>query len=298
MLFYIIIYLWGGGGIIEIAPGSGDLACSLAKDCEFLYTIDPSYVSLDFTATNNHLHIQSFFTLNAIRKHIKHDIKCIIFRHLLEHIDTPREFLEDVVSLVAQDGIIYIEVPNTLEFFENKRFYEVFHDHCGYYQESPLIYILNKLGCTHVETIMLYGKQHLGLFFKKMQTSVANNKPIIMPQSINTSMQQAIQNLNNKLSKYNNIALYGAGAHANSLLSFLSLENKLCILCCYDLDERKIDKYLQHSNIVIKKPCKTQYENIDCILIAAPLYESEILSFLRKDGFRKDIIQSVDCRII
>ena len=261
-----------------------------------MYTIDPSYVSLDFTATNNHIHIQSFFTLNAIKQHIKHDIKCIIFRHLLEHIDMARDFLQDVVNLIAQDGIIYIEVPNVLEFFEKKRFYEIFHDHCGYYQESSLIHVMNELGCKHIETITLYGEQHFGLFFKKSKTSITNKKPIILPQSTNEAMKQVIQNLNNRLSKYRNIALYGAGAHANSLLSFLNLENKLSISCCYDLDERKTGKYLQNSNIVIKKPCKEHYVDIDCILIAAPLYESEIISFLRKDGFQKDILQSLDCR--
>ena len=296
----MVLLLWGGGGgvnLIEIAPGSGDLAMELAKHCEFLYTIDPSLVSLEFAKTTNHLHIQDFFNLASMQKHIKHEIHCIVFRHLLEHIDTPREFLEDVVKLIAQDGIIYVEVPNIREFFENARFYEIFHDHCGYYQKSTLINIFNAMGCEHIDTLMLYRNQHLGLFFKKKAPqNVKDYTPAMLPKNTYTIMQNAIQKLNIAISKYKRIALYGAGAHGNSLLSFLTLENRVKIVCCYDLDTRKHGKFLQNSKIVVAKPCKETYEDIECIILAAPLYEEEIVQYLQKDGFSGEILKSLNCR--
>ncbi|MDY5185402.1 class I SAM-dependent methyltransferase [Helicobacter trogontum] len=287
----------GGGGVIEIAPGSGDLAMGLTKHCEFLYTIDPSLVSLEFAKTTNHLHIHDFFNPISIKKHIRHEIHCIIFRHLLEHIDTPREFLEDVVNLIAQDGVIYVEVPNVLEFFKNARFYEVFHDHCGYYQESVLIEILNEIGCKHIDTLMFYNTQHLGLFFKKQaQQNVKKNSPVLLAPGTYAIMQNAIQKFNNTISKYMHVALYGAGAHGNSLISFLTPENKQKIICCYDLDTRKHGKYLQKSEIVITQPSKKSYSNVECIVLTAPLYEKEIIQYLREDGFSGEILTSVDCR--
>ncbi len=316
----------------------------LAKHCEFLYTIDPSLVSLEFAKTTNHLHIQDFFNLASMQKHIKHEIHCIVFRHLLEHIDTPREFLEDVVKLIAQDGIIYVEVPNMqkhikheihcivfrhllehidtprefledvvkliaqdgiiyvevpnmLEFFENARFYEISYDHCGYYQKSMLINIFNEIGCEHIDTLMLYRNQHLGLFFKKKTPqNVKDYTPAMLPNNTYMIMQNAIQKLNIAISKYKRIALYGAGGHGHSLLSFLTLENRVKIVCCYDLDTRKHGKYLQNSKIVVTKPCKETYKDIECIILAAPLYEEEIVQYLQKDGFSGEILKSLNCR--
>lgn len=92
------------------------------------------------------------------------------------------------------------------------------------------------------------------------------------------------------LLNYKNIAIYGAGAHGNSLINLLSNTNKQKIQKCFDLDERKQSKFLQFSNAKIEKPNIENLKNIDYIIIAAPLYEQEIIKYLRNNSYNKDII--------
>ncbi|TQR22633.1 SAM-dependent methyltransferase, partial [Campylobacter sp. MIT 97-5078] len=273
------------------APGSGDLAANLALDARFIYTIDPSIVSLEISKLGNAKHIQGFFEAQTIKPILKHKVDCVVFRHLLEHIYTPALFLKEVVDLLEEDGLIYVEVPNIDEFIDNKRFYEIFNDHCGYYQKSVLINHLSKLHCELVDELFLYENQHMGLFFKKKK---ATKQSYLTPRfyDFKKDFDEAITKLNDELKAYSNIAIYGAGAHANSFLCFLSKQNLANIQLCFDLDNRKQGKFLQHSNIAIKEPTLEHLQNIKAIIIAAPLYEEEIYKFLVSLGFKGKIIKT------
>ncbi|QBL11979.1 methyltransferase domain-containing protein [Campylobacter helveticus] len=126
------------------------------------YTIDPSFTPQNLLANEkNVMHLRSLFDDEKLRGNLKHKIDFVIFRHLLEHIDIPREFLESVVRFLENDAMIYIEVPNAEEIFESKGFYEIRHEHCGYWDKATL------LGCELVESVEYYEKQWIGLFFKK-----------------------------------------------------------------------------------------------------------------------------------
>ncbi|HEF1386256.1 TPA: methyltransferase domain-containing protein, partial [Campylobacter jejuni] len=96
---------------LEIAPGSGDMINALIHDVKFMYTVDPSFVSLEIENINNLKHIQGFFNFNTLKTTLKDKINLIIFRHLLEHINTPFNFLSDVAKLLKNDGLVYIEIP-------------------------------------------------------------------------------------------------------------------------------------------------------------------------------------------
>ncbi len=152
---------------LEVAPGSGDMVNALAHEVKFIYTVDPSLVSLEIENVNNLKHIQGFFNYDILKNKLEHKIDFIIFRHLLEHVNTPLDFLKNIVKILENNGIIYIEVPNIEEFIKHGRFYEIFNDHCGYYQKNVLINILQTLGCEFIDEIFLYREQHMGLFFKK-----------------------------------------------------------------------------------------------------------------------------------
>lgn len=273
---------------LEIAPGSGDLAASLAINANAYYTLDPSIVSLEIKGSDNIFHIQNFFDYNLIKNKLKHDIDFIIFRHLLEHIDKPYIFLQDICKIANNDTIIYIEVPNLTEILKHNRFYEFFNDHCGYYQKNTLVNTMNIFGFTLFDEIYPFREQHIGLFFKKMKTSAESKHPIQLYENFNFDFH--INKLNEMLLNYKNIAIYGAGAHGNSLINFLSNTNKQKIQKCFDLDERKQGKFLQFSNVKIEKPYIENLKNIDCIVIAAPLYEQEIIKYLRNSGYNKNII--------
>ncbi|HEB9328851.1 TPA: class I SAM-dependent methyltransferase [Campylobacter coli] len=275
---------------LEVAPGSGDMVNALAHEVKFIYTIDPSLVSLEIENVNNLKHIQGFFNYDIVKNKLEHKIDFIIFRHLLEHINTPLDFLKNIVKILENNGIIYIEVPNIEEFIKHGRFYEIFNDHCGYYQKNVLINILQTLGCEFIDEIFLYREQHMGLFFKKNINTLNINKLKfeLFDENISSSFEKNIKKINSFLSNYLNIAIYGSGAHGNSIVTFIDNPEK--IKKCFDLDTRKQGMYLQNSSIIIQEPNVDNFKDVEAIIIAAPLYEEEIIKFLGEKGYKGDII--------
>lgn len=275
---------------LEIAPGSGDMVNALIHDVKFMYTIDPSLVSLEIENINNLKHIHGFFNYSILKDKLEYKINFIMFRHLLEHINTPLNFLKDVVKLLENNGIIYIEVPNIKEFIEYRRFYEIFNDHCGYYQKNILINTLKSLGCEFIDEIFLYREQHMGLFFRK-NTNIRYKYKLdfkLFDKNIYISFQENIRKLNNLLHDYKNIAIYGSGAHGNTIITFIDNPEK--IKKCFDLDIRKQGMYLQNSSIIIQEPNIENFKDLEAIIIAAPLYEEEIIKSLKERGYKGDII--------
>lgn len=231
---------------LEIAPGSCDLVQALAGDFDFFYTIDPSYTPQELLKNERNIcHIQSLFDYEKISNALKHKIDFIIFRHLIEHIDTPKDFLKDVVRLVKDGGMIYIETPNAKEIFESLRFYEIRHEHCGYWDLVALNNVLADLGCELVESVEFYDGQWIGLFFKKTGQRTQKRPMIIYDENLTLKLNAQIEKLHQLLEPYENIAIYGAGGHANSLLSYLDEKTCLKIKMAIDKDERRIGTYLQ-----------------------------------------------------
>lgn len=270
---------------LEIAPGLCDLFLALAKESKFIYSVDPSPMTSLVNKLENVIHIKDFFNAAKLKRNIKHEINFIIFRHLLEHIENPRFFLKEVVEFLKIGGKIYIEVPNTLEIFEHKKFYELFHDHCGFFQKNTLINIMGDLGCKLIDEHFLYDEQWIGLFFEK----TSENKPTHLSFKIfeeEDYFTESIKQLNNYLSDYKNIALMGGGIHSNTIIEFITQENLKNIKICFDLNPEKQGRYLQNSEIQISSTNRCNLEKIDCILMCMSLhekkvFENEILDFIK-----------------
>ncbi|BEK59125.1 class I SAM-dependent methyltransferase [Campylobacter jejuni] len=276
---------------LEIAPGSGDMVNALIHDIKFMYTIDPSLISLEMENINNLKHIQGFFNFNTLKTTLKDKIDLIIFRHLLEHINTPFHFLSDVAKLLKNDGLVYIEIPNFSKSVQYSRFYDIYNDHCGYYSKNTIINVMLKLNFTLLEDIILHNGDILGLIFKKELSKPQNILyPIELFDNTAEKFSLNIQKLNNLLNNYNSIGIYGAGSQGCSLPCYINQANCIKIKKCFDLDTRKQGMYLQNSSIIIQEPNIENFKDLEAIIIAAPLYEEEIIRSLREKGYKGDII--------
>lgn len=204
---------------LEIAPGHCDLLSALALESKFVYSVDPSPSSANSQKLQNIFHIQDFFNSENVKNKLKHKVDFVIFRHLLEHIESPRKFLEDIVEFLEYGNRFYIEVPNVSEIFKHKKFYEFYHDHFGFFEENVLINTLNDLGCEFIDKIFLYDEQHMGIFFEKKKEISKKNLPFTLFSS-ESYFDESIEKLNSYLSNYENIAIYGGGDSSQYNISF------------------------------------------------------------------------------
>jgi len=263
---------------LEIAPGHGDLLISLSNEVKFVYSIDPSPTS-SMVKLKNGKHIVGFFEKNLLEKELHHKLDFVYFRHLLEHIETPRKFLEEIAEFLDDEAVIYIEVPNVEEIMENEKFYEFFYDHIGYYQTNILINILSELGFEFIKAHYPYEAQWQGLFFKKNKKAQKQNLAFKLFSCKEIKALKNAQNeFNEWLLEHKNIALCGAGIQANAILPFLSEENVRKIRICLDKNEEKIGRFLQDSSIVvIQEASKENLKNITCIVMTMSLHEKFVV---------------------
>lgn len=76
----------------------------------------------------------------------------IFMFHVLEHIENPAEFLENLKALLSPEGVIYIEVPNVddilVKTYKCKEFLEYYYKlaHLYNFNEKGLKYIFDKAG--------------------------------------------------------------------------------------------------------------------------------------------------------
>ena len=73
---------------------------------------------------------------------INDSFECITMVHVLEHILHPKTYLEKILALLTQEGILVIEVP----FFVTNPYDLLVADHCSHFSRSSLCSLLLKSG--------------------------------------------------------------------------------------------------------------------------------------------------------
>lgn len=257
---------------IEIGSGRGDFAVNLSTQFKQVYTIDPSVDSLENTKENIK-HFNTFFDYKLLDKIESPNL--IVARHLLEHLEDPIKFIQEIDNFITNDDcIVYIEIPNFDEIVNSSRFYDLFYDHYGYYYQRVFKKILEETNLEIVDTIEMFDSQHIGYFCKK--NSKKEYKFATSQLNLNFQFEEQKIKLNRYLEPYNNILIWGAGAHGLSLFYNLSEKNKGNVLNFIDNDISKQKKFIPGSSIEIISSDSLGKSECEIILVSASLYEFEI----------------------
>ncbi len=86
-------------------------------------------------------HVRTMY-VNSQPDVIKETFNCITMIHVLEHIIHPGKYLEKILTLLAHDGILIIEVPN----FEKNPYDLLIADHCTHFGNAALQSLLLRSG--------------------------------------------------------------------------------------------------------------------------------------------------------
>ena len=136
----------GKENLVEVGCGKGYfLEMLLAKGYD-VTGFDPTY-----EGTNPRVRRQ-YFQLGAIDK-----AKGLILRHVLEHIQNPVNFLEQLKVANGGSGKIYIEVPCFDWICEHKAWFDIFYEHVNYFRLADFKRMFGEV----IESGKLFGGQYL-----------------------------------------------------------------------------------------------------------------------------------------
>jgi len=154
--------------VLEIGPGNGHLAKNLIKKNKI--------ITYDTIETDNSLYenlktigLKVFDKFESLKNN-NYDL--IIASHVLEHIDNPDNFLQNIRKKLSKNGIVFLEVP-CLDYLYKK----THEPHLFFYEKKTLQNIIEK-NCLNLGTIDYYGlsieKSINAPFFKSFKYLITN----------------------------------------------------------------------------------------------------------------------------
>lgn len=195
----------------------------------------------------------------------------IILRHVLEHIEAPYNFLKYIQKATSTNTKILIEVPDFEWIVNNEAFWDIFYEHCNYFDTSFLSSFFNKMNIKKT-----FGNQYLLMLadldgLKKPYSNIRYSKNMFL-KSIN-SIKSFLSNNNN-----NALIVWGAASKGVTLLNIFDKE-KINVDFCIDINLKKQNKYIATTGHKIVAPdfleldTKKEYS----IIIANQNYYNEII---------------------
>ena len=223
--------------ILEIGSLKGDFIKfldSFVKEKNF-YLIDPSLE--EFNLKNNKVYfIREFFKNNLFEREF---FDLIIIRNLLEHIVDFRSFLEELKSILKEDGKIFIEVPSLIVDLKN-RVESFIPEHVNYFYGDFLKKELQKLGFNVLrldekKDLLVLVSKKLDIEKEKLEGKVLDSKTENLYNLI-LKYNKDLISIKDKIKKEikNSVFVYyGAGNQFLWSESFLSIKDFILI------DDRK-----------------------------------------------------------
>jgi SAM-dependent methyltransferase len=135
-----------GKDIVEIGCGKGDFLKQLCRlGGNHGVGFDPSYVPDPHDDGDAAVQFVLDF-YGEQYTHYRADL--IVCRHVLEHIQHPREFLANVRRSIGEgrQPAVFFELPNVLYTLRDMGIWDIIYEHCSYYSPGSLAHIFEASG--------------------------------------------------------------------------------------------------------------------------------------------------------
>jgi hypothetical protein len=253
--------------VVEIGAGACDFL-KLFPEVPTRIAIEPSDELLmndDASITA----IKDYF--DGARHHYPADL--LVFRQVLEHIDQPREFLLDVLRGLCKatsPSYFYIEVPNAGKTFSDRRFYDIYYDHCNYFTVKSLNRLLEACGLTVCE-MRLAMQQEIICVIASTETLDA----ALVALGLDDEVEEMISIVRGHLAQQRKVLVWGAAGNGTNILNTLNLGSDL-IPFVIDKDQNKQGKYIPITGQRIISPAEAVEFSPEVVLIMSQFHRLEI----------------------
>jgi len=236
----IIDQRMGKERIVEVGCGKGHfLETLLAKGFD-VTGFDPTYEG------ENPRVKRQYFAPGVIEK-----ANGLILRHVLEHIQNPIGFLEQLKITNGGSGRIYIEVPCFDWICEHKAWFDVFYEHVNYFRLKDFKRIFGEV----VESGRLFGGQYLYVIAElaSLKTPVIDpNDRVDFPGDFAVNITEQNRTEQNR-TEQNRTAIWG-GASKGVIFALLKARAGQPVSTVIDINPAKQGKFLPGTGLLVMAP--------------------------------------------
>ncbi|TXJ11636.1 class I SAM-dependent methyltransferase [Brachyspira aalborgi] len=283
-------YINKDANILEIGCGKGGLLMNLKKrGFNNLCGLDVSSFQKNILIENNIDYISSsFFDMHKINK--KFD--CIISSEVIEHIYDLKSLVNNIYNILNDNGIIYIDVPNSSEY--SSHFIKPFHyfdiEHINHFDINSISNLFIKFEMLNngwYSEQIIDDKRYPTLYsiFRKSINNKQINKDYSNIKNINEYINISKEKENYKIGTY---FLWGFGAYLRRLLLDDRYFNGINIAGIIDknksLSGLKIKNYKNEELEIFTPEILENYKDAN-IIITSSLFSEQIRNDLLNNNF-------------
>lgn len=286
--------------IIEIGCGKGDflkLICDLGNNRG--YGFDASFEpELLAPSANNErfIVIQDFYSA----KYSQYNADFVCCRHVLEHIQHPNTFIDDVRIAIGnrQQAVVYFEVPNALWTLEDLGIWDLIYEHCSYFTAHSLARVFQQNGFTVHRLTEHYQRQFLGIELTLKNASVewqpdrpvASLSKLVHAFGANYSSKveawkEALQSFTRQGKK---VVVWGGGSKGITFLNVLKPFSPVEFMV--DINPRKQGMFVAGSGQQVIGPEMLGDYQPEVVIVMNPIYRDEIRGMLEARNIRADVL--------
>ena len=280
--------------ILDIGSGNGGLLAKLrAKGYSELYALDPADNCVKYMLDNNITAVRGSILDDPIVMFDGETFDVIILSHVLEHIKDLRQAFINVSQLIAEDGAVYIEVPDATRYkdFFMVPYYYFDIEHINHFSQRTMNIITSLFGFEasvsaqkdlKISPTVSYPAFYTFYFHSKEHDANELRTYIEMSDAydtINTLLSEIIED---KVE----IVIWGAGNFTKRLMATTRLKHA-DIAFFVDKDKNKIGSSL--NGIEIRPPqALSGFEGT--VAVASALYADDIVDEINRRFPRENII--------
>lgn len=141
----IVLSHLGNEGLVEVGCGKATFLEILQSRGASIIGYDPAYEGC------NPAVVKSFFDASCTSG------KAVVLRHVLEHVDKPLAFLQQLREFMGGTGRVYIEVPCFEWICDKQAWFDIFYEHVNYFRISDFGRLFSRL----LDSGHFFGGQYL-----------------------------------------------------------------------------------------------------------------------------------------
>jgi len=220
----------GKDRIIEVGCGKGHfLETLLAKGFD-VTGFDPTYEG------ENPRVKRQYFAPGVIEK-----ANGLVLRHVLEHIQNPVDFLEQLKIANGGSGKIYIEVPCLDWICEHRAWFDIFYEHVNYFRLTDFNRIFGEVA----ESGVLFGGQYLYV--------IAELASLRIPEIDINNQVNFPEDFAKNITEQDRTAIWG-GASKGVIFALLKERAGCPVETVIDINPAKQGKFLPGTGLQVKSP--------------------------------------------
>ena len=295
--------------VVEIASNDGSLLQCFKERGVRTLGIEPATNIVEFARERGIETINQFFNSQIASQLVAHygKAQAVIGNNVLAHVDDTRDFIDGFRQLVADDGLVIIEVPYLLDLIDRLEYDTIYHEHLCYFSVNALLHLCDEAGLSifEIEKLPVHGGS-LRMYAGNPQKFGDHSPQVRSWAELERSngftnfsryqrfANQVYKNRQNLLSLLNSLrdegkmlAGYGAPAKGNTLLNFCDIDTSL-LPYTVDKNPMKVGLFTPGMHIPVL-PVSTLVElQPDFVLILAWNFAEEIMfqqqEYLQKGG--------------